>query len=105
MLWLKDGEREAVRYDFDRGGEAAPEDVAAWVHADGGQTPRVKGSRRVSMDLPALDRMALLHWLRYQDLAPGASWTRRGAGPKGPLKFVATVEATETLETGRQMFD
>ncbi len=102
MLWLQGRKDGAIRYDFDDDGDTPPAAVSAWVH-DGSieavRSLRVKNSREVPMILPAVDRLGGLDILRAMDLAPGASWTRAGAGPKGSLTFQVTVEDKEIIET------
>lgn len=101
LLWLQGRQASAIRYDFEYEGEAIPGDVALWVHPDkaGGQALKVHNTREVPMGLPALDRLGGLDLLRRIELSPGVSLTSPGAGPKGPLTFVITVEQSEKLET------
>lgn len=107
MLWLAGRDGSAMRFDFDGKGEAPPPDVAAWVHDDkiGEGNLRVKNSREVPMNLPAVDRLGGLDILRSMELAPGVTWTRAGAGPKGSLTFRVTVEDKETLVTGSRTWE
>ena len=101
LLWLQGRRESAMRYDFEYEGDETPEDVALWIHSDkaGGQPLKVHNTREVPMGLPALDRLGGLDLLRRIELTPGVSLTSPGAGPKGPLTFVVTVEQSETVET------
>ena len=100
LIWMQGRRESAMRFDFEYDGEEIPADLAGWIHSGnaGGQPLKVHNTREVPMGLPALDRLGGLDLLRSIELTPGVSLTSPGAGPKGPLTFVATVEQSESLE-------
>lgn len=107
VFWLHGQAETAIRYDLDAEGERASGDLADWAHTDkaGDLTLRVRNHREVSMRLPALDRLGGLDMLRAENLEPGASWRQAGAGPKGSLTFIVTVEEQEVIQAGMRSWE